>query len=70
MPISSNIFSQKNGARTWDFDIVGIFTRKKPQTDTNFMVFQHDYFDETRSFGKDMIGWMALRTARPRSTTA
>jgi len=65
VPISSNIFSQKNGARTWDFDIVGIFTRKKPQTDTNFMVFQYDYFDETRSFGKDTIGWMALRTASP-----
>src|SRR5262250_2128227 len=29
------------------------------------MVFQYDYFDETRSFGKDFIGWMALRTASP-----
>ncbi len=26
------------------------------------MVFQYDYFDETRSFGKDTIGWMVLRT--------
>jgi putative ABC transport system permease protein len=65
VPISSNIFSQKSGARTWDFDIVGIFTRKKPQTDTNFMVFQYDYFDETRSFGKDTIGWLTLRTGSP-----
>ena len=24
VPISSNIFSQKNGSRSWDFDIVGI----------------------------------------------
>ncbi|MBV9428856.1 MAG: ABC transporter permease, partial [Bradyrhizobiaceae bacterium] len=65
VPISSNIFSQKNGSHTWDFDIVGVFTGKKPQIDTNFMVFQYDYFDETRSFGKDFIGWMALRTASP-----
>ena len=65
VPIASNLFSQKNGARTWDFDIVGIFTGKKPQVDTNFMVFQYDYFDETRSSGKDFIGWMALRTASP-----
>jgi len=63
VPISSNIFSQKNGSRTWDFDIVGVFSGKKPQVDTNFMVFQYDYFDETRSFGKDAIGWLALRTA-------
>ena len=32
---------------------------------TNFMVFQYKYFDETRSFGKDEIGWMVLRTTSP-----
>jgi putative ABC transport system permease protein len=65
VPISSNIYSQKNGARSWDFTIVGLATAKKPQIDTNFMLFQYDYFDETRSFSKDMIGWMVLRTASP-----
>ena len=28
------------------------------------MIFQYDYFNETRSFGTDMIGWLVLRTAR------
>jgi putative ABC transport system permease protein len=65
VPISSNIFSQKNGSHTWDFTILGIFKPKTPQVDTNFMVFQYAYFDETRSFGKDTIGWMTLRTASP-----
>ena len=65
MPIASNIFSQKNGSRTWDFTIVGIIKAKKPQIDTNFMVFQYAYFDETRSFGKDQIGWMVLQTTSP-----
>ncbi len=65
VPIASNIFTQKNGSRSWDFTIVGIFGGKKPEVDTNFMVFQYDYFDETRSFGKDQIGWLALRTASP-----
>jgi putative ABC transport system permease protein len=65
VPVASNIFSQKSGSHTWDFDVVGVFSGKKPQIDTNFMVFQYDYFDETRSFGKDFIGWMALRTASP-----
>jgi putative ABC transport system permease protein len=62
VPIASNIFTQKNGSRSWDFTIVGIFTGKKAEVDTNFMVFQYKYFDETRSFGKDEIGWMVLRT--------
>ncbi len=63
VPIASNIFSQKNGSHTWDMTIVGIVGKRKPQIDTNFMLFQYDYFDETRSFGKDTIGWMVLRTA-------
>jgi putative ABC transport system permease protein len=65
VPVSSNIFSQKNGSHTWDFDIVGIFKGTNPQVDTNLMFFQYDYFDETRSFGKDTIGWIILQTATP-----
>lgn len=65
VPVPSNIFSQKNGARSWDFTIVGLIGGKKPQIDTSFMIFQYAYFDETRSFGKDTIGWMVLRTTSP-----
>jgi putative ABC transport system permease protein len=65
VPIISSIFTQKNGSRTWDFTIVGIFKSRKPQIDPNFMVFQYAYFDETRSFGKDTIGWLALNTTSP-----
>lgn len=62
IPLSSNIFSQKNGSHTWDFDVIGIFKGREPQVDTNFMVFPYAYYDETRSFGKDMIGWLLLKT--------
>lgn len=65
IPISSRIFSQKDGSHTWDLTIVGIFRPMMPYVDTNFMVFQYAYFNETRSFGKDTIAWMALRTASP-----
>jgi putative ABC transport system permease protein len=67
VPIMSNIFTQKNGARTWDFTILGTFTGRKPQVDTNFMVFQYQYFNETQNLGKDMIGWLALNTSSPSS---
>ncbi len=65
VPVASNIFSQRNVSHTWDFDIVGIFTAKTQQNDTNLMFFQYDYFDETRSFGKDTTGWLVLQTANP-----
>ncbi|MGY3237554.1 MULTISPECIES: ABC transporter permease [unclassified Bradyrhizobium] len=62
VPISSNIWSQKNGSHAWDFIIVGSFTARIPQADTNVMLMGYDYFNETRSFGKDLISWMSLRT--------
>jgi putative ABC transport system permease protein len=65
VPIMSNIFTQKNGSRTWDFTIVGAITSRKPNVDANFMVFQYQYFNETQNLGKDMIGWMALNTTSP-----
>jgi len=65
IPIASNIFTQKNGARSWDFNIVGIIKGASDQIDTNFMLFQYAYFDETRSFGKDTIGWLILQTRSP-----
>jgi putative ABC transport system permease protein len=65
VPIANDIFTQKNGSRSWDFTVAGIFKGKKPEVDTNFMVFQYEYFDETRALGKGQIGWMVLRTASP-----
>ncbi|WP_315763940.1 ABC transporter permease [Bradyrhizobium sp. SZCCHNS2005] len=62
IPISSSIWSQKNGSHAWDFIIVGSFTARIPQADTNVMLMGYDYFNETRSFGKDLINWLALRT--------
>jgi putative ABC transport system permease protein len=65
VPIMSNIFSQRNGSRTWDLTVVGIFKGRKAHVDTNFMVFQYGYFNETQTLAKDMIGWLALNTVSP-----
>jgi putative ABC transport system permease protein len=65
IPLGSNIFSQKDGSHTWYFTIVGIFKGQKAMDDTNYMVFQYKYLDETRSFGKDYIGWLTLQTESP-----
>ena len=63
VPIMSNIFTQKSGSRTWDFTIVGTFKGRLPSVDTNFMVFQYQYFNETQNLGRDVIGWLALNTS-------
>jgi putative ABC transport system permease protein len=62
VPVASNIFTQRSGGHTWDFTIAGIVKGKADHVDTNFLLFQYAYFDETRSFGKDTIGWLILQT--------
>jgi len=65
IPLSSNIFSQKDGRTSWDFDIVSIYTGSSAQIDTNGIYIRYDYFNETNSFGGDYIGWMGIRTKNP-----
>jgi putative ABC transport system permease protein len=60
IPMSSSIYSQKNGSRVWDMTVAGIFDTPKERTDTNMLIFRNDYFNETRSFGKDTVGWITL----------
>jgi putative ABC transport system permease protein len=65
VPMGSNIFTQKNGSQSWDMTIVGIIGGKTPRIDTNFMLFQYAYFNETRNFDRDTIGWLVLTTTSP-----
>lgn len=65
VPISSNIFSQKTGGNTWEFEIDGIFTGENAQTDTGYVIFHYKYFMETQSWGGDNIGWLVLTTTSP-----
>ncbi len=65
IPLNSNIFSQTDGRTDWDFDIVSIYTGEDEQTDTTSLYFHYDYFNETQSFGRGMIGWMGVRTDDP-----
>lgn len=62
VPLFSNIYSQEDGSRSWDFIISGIFEGRDKNTDTTYVIFHYDYFNETISFGRDQIGWVVLRT--------
>ena len=53
IPISSNIYPQKNGSKAWAFDLVGIFDGKDEnwKKQTNVVFINDDYFDEANQFG-------------------
>ncbi|WP_417461500.1 ABC transporter permease [Kordiimonas sp.] len=65
IPLNSNIFSQHDGSTAWEFDIEAVYTGRDPQVDTNSVYLHYEYFNETQSFGGDMIGWMGILTADP-----
>jgi putative ABC transport system permease protein len=63
IPISSNIYPQKNGSKSWAFDLVGIFDGKDEDAKkrTNQAFINHDYFDEANLFGKGRTNFFILK---------
>lgn len=61
VPIQATIWTRSDGARTWEFDIEGIYTTDDPRGNTATMLFHYDYFDEARAFGQGLVGWYILR---------
>ncbi|MCW8926559.1 MAG: FtsX-like permease family protein [Xanthomonadales bacterium] len=65
IPINATIWSKKDGGRTWEFDLVGIYDGAEKGTDTSQFFFRYDFFDETRAFGEGLVGWYTVRVSDP-----
>jgi putative ABC transport system permease protein len=65
IPVSSNIYPQKDGSKSWAFDLVGIFDGKDDnwKKQTNVAFINHDYFDEANQFGKGHTNFFILKLA-------
>lgn len=70
VPLQATIWTKKDGGRTWDFVLSGIYEGAEEGTDTTQMFFRHDYFDEARAFGSGTVGWYVVRVADPQQAGA
>jgi putative ABC transport system permease protein len=63
IPLSSNIYPQKGGSKSWAFDLVGIYDGKDDtwKKQTNQVLINHDYFDEANMFGKGRTNFYILQ---------
>ncbi len=61
IPMQATIWTKADGGRTWEFKLDGIFSTDDPRGSAAMMLFQYDYFDEARAFGKGTAGWYILR---------
>jgi len=59
IPMRSNIFTKKDGGNVWEMKIAGVY--KASNGDNNSIYFHYDYFNESRSFGRDQIGMVSVR---------
>jgi putative ABC transport system permease protein len=66
IPLSSNVYPQKNGSKSWAFDLVGIFDGKDEswRRQTTQVFINHDYFDEANLFGKGRTNFYILKLAK------
>lgn len=65
VPLQSTIFPQRNGDKTWPFDIVGIYKPAKGAangTDQQFF-FHHKYFEDANAFQSigTTVGWYVVQ---------
>ncbi|MCP4407353.1 MAG: FtsX-like permease family protein, partial [Gammaproteobacteria bacterium] len=65
IPINATIWGKKDGGRTWEFDLVGIYEGAEKGTDTSQFFFRYDFFDETRKNGAGLVGWYTVRILDP-----
>ncbi|MBS0377264.1 MAG: ABC transporter permease [Proteobacteria bacterium] len=63
VPISSNIYPQKNNSKSWEFDLVGIFDGKDEDTQkrTGQAFINYAYFDEANLFGRGRVNFYILK---------
>ncbi|MEE8278215.1 MAG: FtsX-like permease family protein [Thermoanaerobaculia bacterium] len=69
IPIQATIWTKKDGGRSWEFDLVGIYDGAEKGTDTSQFFFRHDFFHETRAWGSGNIGWYWVRVKDPDRAT-
>jgi len=61
--LRSNIFTNKNGSTAWEFNVSGIYTATNG--DLQSVYFHYKYFNESRQFGEDTIGYIVMRIEDP-----
>lgn len=67
IPLQSTIFPQTNGDKTWQFDIVGIFSVAEGAANglDQLFLLHWKYFDEANLYARHEMGWYVDRLADP-----
>jgi putative ABC transport system permease protein len=63
IPLRSNIFTNgSTGNDTWEFTLVGTIPTPPGSSQTGAVLIHYDYFNDTKSFSRDTVGWIPFLT--------
>ncbi len=66
IPIGSTIWPTSDGSYGWEFVLEAVYDDGDPaNTNEQQFFFHYEYFNETRQFGKDLIGWYTVKISDP-----
>ena len=65
VPLFSSIFPRQNGDFSWPFVVEAIFTGSGTEADEQQAYMHYDYFNESRQFGRDTVGWVVTQIDDP-----
>lgn len=65
IPLTSDIWAKQDGGFTWEMNISGIYSAKDNLGDQNSILMRYDYFNESRAYAKDTVGWFVIKIKDP-----
>lgn len=61
VPLFSSIYPRQDGTYGWEFTLEAIFTGSGNEADEMQAFMHYDYFNESRAFATDTIGWIVTK---------
>jgi len=61
IPLFSSIYPTGDGNYAWPFQLEAVFTTTSGGADEMQAYMHYDYFNETRAFARDQVGWVVTR---------
>ena len=65
IPLRSNIWRQADGSATWELNISALYEVPEAGGDPRNVLLHYDYFEESRGWGKGLVGWYIVQVADP-----
>jgi len=63
--LEADIWPQRDGSNEWNFEIVGIYSSPDSEQNEGALLFQWEYFDEARQYGRGTVGWFIVQVEDP-----